>query len=337
MRLTLEPLEAREVPANFVVDTLQDVVNPNDMVTSLREAIISACQTGPGNHNISFGQAQQGGTITLDPGQNYRDLKALVNVGVSGVNVTINGSATGVTIERDANTEVQHRLITAGEGVSLNLVNLNLARGAAALGGAVSSHGDLSVQGCHFTANGATDIGGAIHFNGGTLLVGSSLFTGNASASAGGAISIGSLVHTVGIGYSTFSGNAAGSDGGAVFVLGSNTATQTVVQFTGVTMYNNEAGERGGAIHVSATNPGTGTDVVFVNTILDNNRLTNPNPQFVTKGGGIYFGKGTLTATSLTLSYNDAKKGDGIYLVVPGSTLIGTPVYINDTKEEGTI
>src|SRR5262245_51506265 len=41
-RLLFEPLEAREVPATFVVTTTADVTDPNDHKLSMREAITKA-------------------------------------------------------------------------------------------------------------------------------------------------------------------------------------------------------------------------------------------------------------------------------------------------------
>src|SRR5262249_6395438 len=61
----LEVLEDRTVPATLVVNTLQDVVNPFDGLTSLREAMARA-NAQPGADTITFAPALAGGTIDLD-------------------------------------------------------------------------------------------------------------------------------------------------------------------------------------------------------------------------------------------------------------------------------
>jgi CSLREA domain-containing protein len=331
--LRLEHLEARDVPANFTVNTLTDVVDANDGLTSLREAITAATAAGAGDHTINFAQAQQGGTITLSDAAALRDLKAVAAEGVTGINITVNGA--GVTITRAANTTVQHRPLSFGPGIHMILHNLTFTNGSVVgeVGGAIFAVGNLSLTDCTFNSNAAKH-GGAISFHGASLSVSAGTFNGNSASNGfGGAIHLGLSVASANIhNNSLFVSNTAWA-GGALAVLGRNTPNPTHVVLSSTNMMLNEATNYGGAIYVGDAD--SGALVQTENVLLSNNRVVNADPTFQTKGGGIYFGKGTLDILSLTVSNNDAKQGDGIYLKVPGTTLLGAPILINDQLVQG--
>src|SRR5437899_12921418 len=92
-RLRLEALEARLAPAVYNVTTVTDVVNPNDGVLSLREAVLAA--------NTSVGVPDTinlpAGTYTLTLTGAAEDATATGDLDLWD-DVTIQGAGTGTTI-----------------------------------------------------------------------------------------------------------------------------------------------------------------------------------------------------------------------------------------------
>src|SRR5436190_10943209 len=116
-RLRLEFLEGRDVPSNATptVDTLSDVVNANDGVTSLREALIETNNNIPDTFNtISFDSSIAGGTITLSDALGMRGLTISERTIISGP------SGSSITIQRDPETAVNYRIFDI-EGTSVQL------------------------------------------------------------------------------------------------------------------------------------------------------------------------------------------------------------------------
>ncbi|MCI0700297.1 MAG: hypothetical protein L0241_04365 [Planctomycetia bacterium] len=270
------------MPATRVVDTLQDVVDQTDNKTSLREAIQ---QLNPieGDHTITFAQNIQGGTITLDPNEGQ------LSVTTAGSNITIDGSGNFMTIQRDPYSQQQHRLFSVGLSNTLNLVNLNLLWGWAAGGGAIASNGNLIINHCWLGYNSSSDAGGAIAQLRGDLLILDSVISFN-SAVNGGGISVFTEATSTVIYNTTLEWNSAQEAGGGIEILGSDGQTAKTVILDDVGVYDNGAQEAGGGIYV---NGGTvGTDLTLQNdTFVSDNWVTNPDPMYQTKGGGIYFGR----------------------------------------------
>lgn len=327
MRLRVEQFEDRVVPATRVVTTLLDVV-ADDGVRSLREAIDQLTALGAGDHTITFDTELHGGTITLDPGRGA--LVVLAPPGVTGVNISIIGS--GVTIQRDHKAQQHHGLFFSGPGTTLALSILALKHGSAQSGGAIVAHGHLSVFGCLLSMNTAAAGGGAIDFDGQTFLLMESTVEYN-SAGSGGGISISPTATEVGIVNSTIRYNGAIHYGGGIDIYGSSRAAPTSVTILGSLISTNFAGEKGGGIHAAKVLTVSGVDLTLDSeTVISDNYVVNADPAFDTKGGGIYFGKGTIRATSVLISGNDAKSGNGMYRV-NGTTLVGMPVYITPNTE----
>ena len=87
--------------------------------------------------------------------------------------------------------------------------------------GTIANVATATVVNSTFSGNSASDRGGAIENEGGTLAVTNSTFAGNSAAGAtygGGAIFI--KGRTVTVTNSTFSGNSSGSIGGAISNFG---------------------------------------------------------------------------------------------------------------------
>jgi len=179
-------LESRQLLATFTVNTSSDVIDPNDGMVSLREAITAA------NTNEVFGDAGDvdGDVIAFDPALRGSMIKLTagelnitddVRIGRAFDDVTINGDY----ISRIFNVESAERV---------NLSGLRLLRGRAVDGGA------LRVSG------------------GGTLVLSRTFFVNNASLgddARGGAIY--NVDSQVSIGKSEFQSNRAPADGGAIY------------------------------------------------------------------------------------------------------------------------
>ncbi|MCI0700189.1 MAG: hypothetical protein L0241_03780 [Planctomycetia bacterium] len=326
--LRVEQMEDRVVPDARIVTALGDT--HIDGKLTLREAVEQLNILPAGDHTITFSQDIQGGTITLDPAAGKRDLKLTKE----NTTLTINGSENFMTISRDPNAQQQHRLFTTSANTTLNLENLGLSHGAEVLGGAIYSIGDLSVQNCTLRLNTATDAGGAIYTNGGgNLSIFDSTITQNGASKFGGGINISDGGGFVGIYNSSITQNSA-QWGGGISIFGSVTQNATPVVLDHVEVAENHAQNWGGGIYVHQA-IGAGTDLTLMNTTwIHHNWVTNPDPTEDTQGGGIYFGKGTLFAISVTIGFNEAKTGDGMYRV-NGTTLVGMPIY--EGGDQGTV
>jgi predicted outer membrane repeat protein len=307
-------MEDRVVPATRLVTHLQDAVVPNEL--SLREAVEQLNGIENESHTITFAENIQGETITLDP------TKSQLLVSGTGVSIHIDGSGSFMSIQRDPNAQQKHRLFDVQANSSLSLANLGLYWGSVEgeSGGAVRSNGGLIINNCQFEYNTATAAGGAIAAIGGSLAILDSGIYSN-SAEYGGGISIGQGVASAGIYGGFISGNGA-TRGGGIAIQGSDGQTAKTVILDRVEVTANWAQEYGGGIFVDGG--AAGTDLTLQNqTWIGTNWAVNSNdPQFDTRGGGIYFGKGTLRATSVTIAYNEANTGDGMYRK-NGTTLVG--------------
>ncbi|MGH9606155.1 MAG: Ig-like domain repeat protein [Terracidiphilus sp.] len=231
--------------ATLHVDTLADTTHgSNDCGTgagsscSLRDAIGQANTDGSGD-TIEFNSALDGGTITLT--------SALPAINVS---VTITGPGANLLTVSGAST-YQVFLVGTTSTPTVTISGLTVANGkSSGYGGAVEFQGGtLMVTNCTFSGNTASEGGGAIDV-GGTLTVSGSTFTGNAGGSGGGAIfNRSTLVVT----DSTFSGNSApgaSNGGGAIGILGAGTTTVTNNTFSGNSAIG--SGASGGAIEVDS-------------------------------------------------------------------------------------
>ncbi len=205
-----EIANATETPST-IVTTLEDVYDPYDGLTSLREAIAYA----------ATGNSETGRTVTfspelfdVDPSQErviyltnqpseYQDPfggSATQEMGA----IFVQGSVIVTTAYEAANGETAYRnLAIDGRGVTslfvkvgsgdAELRGLTLRNGSAtgenANGGAiVLRDGSLSVVDCYVVGNEAEKDGGAIYQEGGALFVVDSLFAENVAGRYGGAI-----------------------------------------------------------------------------------------------------------------------------------------------------
>lgn len=204
--LRCERLEDRTTPTVFTVDTPFDVVDPNDGLTSLREAIALAnADTDALSTAVSFSEDLKQKDIFLNQigGTTYGPtaLEITRTMGLGG---------NGNRIIR-ADGAPKFRFFSVAPGVEFSIGNAELINGVAPLGGAIYSAGTLyfggGISGCiseGSPATGGIGYGGAIYTEGGgRLTIAATTLTGNIAR-----------------------GGVAGGHGGAVFASGVNVVFQ---------------------------------------------------------------------------------------------------------------
>jgi Ricin-type beta-trefoil lectin domain len=255
-------------------------------------------------------------TVTLPAGCTYT-LAAANNATDGGTGlpvitgkVTVVGSGSTITRSAVAATPA-FRIFDVATGGSLTLSSLTLSHGLADNGtdggGAIYSHGSLSVSASHFTDNSspaATGTSGGAINSSGTLKVNLTTFSGNSGQEGGGIFSQSSATVT----QSTFTDNAASDFGGGALVSAVGTTTLTADTFVGNT------GPGGGAIDNDAT-----VDISD-STFFNNTGGVN--------GGGAVQNFGTANIMWSTLSGNSSPFGadihsDGATLSVSSSIVAG--------------
>jgi len=241
-----------------------------------------------------------GGTVTLASGCTYT-LTAANNSTDGGTGlpvitgkVTVQGS--GATITRStAPGTAAFRVFDVATAGSLTLSSLTLSNGLASNGvqggGAIYSHGTLSVSGSTFSGNSSPATtgtsGGAINSSG-TLTVTTSTFTGNTAQEGGGIFN----QKTATISGSTFTNNKATIYGGGALLNAAGTETVTGDTFTG--------------------NTGPGGGAIDNDTVLNISDSTFFNNTGGSNGGGAVENFGTTTIKQSTLSGNTSPFGADI-------------------------
>ncbi len=261
--------------------------------------------------------AAGGGTVTLPSGCAYV-LTAANNTTDGGTGlpvitgkVTIVGSKDTIRRSTVAGTPA-FRIFDVAAGGSLTLSALTLANGeadnGAQGGGAIFSHGTLSVSGSTFSGNSSPATtgtsGGAIDSSG-TLTVNTSTFTGNTAQEGAGVFN----QNVATVKNSTFTGNTATIYGGGGMVNGAGTLTVSDDTFSGNT------GPGGGALDNDATL--NVTDSTFYNNTAGAN------------GGGAIVNFGTTTITQSTLSGNTAQYGADVLNYTGFTMSIGMSIVAN--------
>jgi predicted outer membrane repeat protein len=314
------------VEHGIVVDTLDDVVDSGDGLTSLREAITLANNTAgvdniillppatPGGTNV-YEIADRSGSDMNEDGNLRGDFDITDDVNIFGQGTTstiINADPNDPDIyDLDGGNGVD-RIFHVMGGAIVNLSNMELVNGNADDGGALLSEGDVTIHKLSFRNNDASFTGGAIS-SAGTLDISDSQFLNNNTSSIGGAIY--QYQDTVTVSRSTFTDNTSGGRGGAVYI--DKLATFNVSQ----SLFNdNTSGTRGGAIF----NFG---DTFSTNTTFSGNHSNSL--------GGAIFNAGDLQVQNNTITQNTASTtGGGISSQsvegsTPTVTLVNTIVAEN--------
>ncbi|MEX2308964.1 MAG: choice-of-anchor Q domain-containing protein [Pirellulales bacterium] len=311
-RLSFEPLEERRLLATITVNTLIDVNNGSDGLTTLREAIAAAMP----NDTIDFAVT---GTINLmSIGSGHLTVnKSLTIQGPGADLLTIKAYDPDVDGTKDSDG---FRAFHVSDGNSGNLINVTISAltvtggdpeldpGAEAqehtFGGAIRSHENLTVVDCvvtdSFTVNGGgigngPQVGSSGPFNG-TLTVIDSLISGSSA-----------------------------NDGGGLFTQRGN------MEVIRTTVEDNFASNAGGGIF------NLNGDVTITDSTISGNESLNPEKDFSGKGGGVASFYGDLTVNGSTISGNHAAYlGGGIFFNNTGNlTVANSTISGNSADEKG--
>jgi len=308
-RLRCEPLESRRLLAVVTVDTNQDVVDLDDGVTSLREAIFATNLVADADE-IQFDFGHDGPeTIVLTMGE-LVIADSLTIAGLGAELLTVDASGNDPTPEENNgdgsrvfnidNSDVFTRIDVELHGLTLTGGDVSVS------GGAVQSLENLTVTSSKILRNSVASSGGAIASTGSLEIIGSTI-TGNSAVALGGGVS--ARRGTMTIINTTISDNWAGRGGGGISANagGERTIIDSVIS-------RNSAGNEGGGIAARS-----GTTTITGSIISDNSAGTY--------GGGIYARAETTIVTDSTISENEANKGGGIWsnreLTVAASTITG--------------
>jgi predicted outer membrane repeat protein len=303
-RLQLEALECRQVLSNIPVTTFADVVDPNDNVTSLREAIAEAAANSEADTiDVPAGtyQLESGiGELAID------DLYA----------VTIQSTGGPATIDALGGSRVFS--VAAGNNVSLD--GLTITGGLIAdSGGGIINRGVLSIHNSTIQGNRASGSGGGLA-NAGlgevdlvnvTVLENRAGINGGGIANAGIFGDQGSMVITGG----TFRNNLADANGGAIDNTGEMMISES--QFEA-----NNALYAGGAI-------GNGGKLTLQDTeFIDNTSIANGGAIFSLDIGAPF--PGELYIANATFLNNASEAGYGGAISTWGTSKISGSTFLEN-------
>ena len=261
-----------------------------------------------------------------------------------------------LTLEGSANTVIDgnaSKIMEVTADATVVLTNLSFTNGNAALVGAISNEGKLTISNSNFYSNKATGNSGTIITNKNKLNINNSKFYQN---SAGKGVvnnqnnallvidnsefynnNMTSFSNSYGIVYTT-SANATISNtvfrnnavkyGGAIYATKSSDATIGIVNIINSTFESNNANTgQGGALFVS------GGECIIKESMFINNKA-NPGKFSGGQGGAIYTSlNGNVSVTDSVFKNNQAKLGAALYLNGGSNSTISYSVLLNNTAE----
>ncbi|WP_400244129.1 Ig-like domain repeat protein [Methanobrevibacter smithii] len=261
-----------------------------------------------------------------------------------------------LTLEGSANTVIDgnaSKIMEVTADATVVLTNLSFTNGNAALVGAISNEGKLTISNSNFYSNKATGNSGTIITNKNKLNINNSKFYQN---SAGKGVvnnqnnallvidnsefynnNMTSFSNSYGIVYTT-SANATISNtvfrnnavkyGGAIWATKSSDATIGIVNIINSTFEGNSANTgQGGALFVS------GGECIIKESMFINNKA-NPGKFSGGQGGAIYTSlNGNVSVTDSVFKNNQAKLGAALYLNGGSNSTISYSVLLNNTAE----
>jgi len=261
-----------------------------------------------------------------------------------------------LTLEGSANTVIDgnaSKIMEVTADATVVLTNLSFTNGNAALVGAISNEGKLTISNSNFYSNKATGNSGTIITNKNKLNINNSKFYQN---SAGKGVvnnqndallvidnsefynnDMTSFSNSYGIVYTT-SANATISNtvfrnnavkyGGAIWATKSSDATIGIVNIINSTFESNSANTgQGGALFVS------GGECIIKESMFINNKA-NPGKFTGGQGGAIYTSlNGNVSVTDSVFKNNQAKLGAALYLNGGSNSTISYSVLLNNVAE----
>ncbi len=370
--LRLEALEQRHLLTATVVEvtTTQDVIDPNDGLVSLREAVLEA-NASPNDYQIVLPAGTY--TLTIQGANEDAALTGDLDILNSGSVTIVGAGADTTTIDAsglfDAGLGYGDRIFDVQTSAALDLTGLTLTGGSAptastssgASGGAIrNAGGQLTVIDCTLSNNDAPLGLGGVIYNLGQLTVTGSTFSGNTAHSAGSAVYTNSS-QSSSIGSSEFLGNSTtvGSgapiyqDGGQLSITGcsvSGTDGDGIANYYGqLTIVDSDVtGNSGSGLH-----NGGGGVLTVVDSLISENAAsgifndmssqlevvgcTISNNTGGAYGGGIYT-TGPTTITASTITGNTARAGGGIAAnneFLPGNVVSIVNSVISDNVATG--
>ncbi|MEO1401710.1 MAG: Ig-like domain-containing protein [Cyanobacteria bacterium J06635_1] len=330
--------------STITVDTLTDVTNATDGLTSLREALASAVS----GDVITFDSSLSGGTITL--GGTELDVTTsltldgdLNNDGTPDIIIDANNSSRVLDVT-DGNNGVDQSVIidgliitggnSTGNGggisnretllVSNSTITGNAAGDASIEGGAgiYNNGATLTLENSTISSNTAFGYGGGIrNRNSAVLIVNNSIISDNTSSNTTNTFYRGGGIHTrdstTFINNSTISGNAARLGGGIQ-------STDNELTITNSTISGNSSTSSGGGIY--------GRDTGFLK--VSNSTISGNSSG--SDGGGIktISAAHSSTITNSTIANNTSVGGgDGISATNSSTVTLANTIIANGTSE----
>ncbi|MGH7222414.1 MAG: beta strand repeat-containing protein [Gemmataceae bacterium] len=357
VRLQLEHLEDRVVPAVIDVTTLADGVGAGTLRSAIAQANTNDANgditntinlTVAGNYNV--GQSGLGGLAIFTNATATQSGLSLTIQNTSGGNVAISGDNTNRIFDINPNDIIQTNPNVALGAVTINGVTIEngLASDAAnadgpnASGGGIRDQGpvDLTLNNDTLTNNSATADGGGVSMENLTsthwaLMLNNTTVTNNHAGDAGGGVEEDGT-GLVSITNSTIADNTTLNQGAGIWLdaIGTGTATLNV---TNSIVSGNTAGMVGGGIGQAGSSTVTITGSTIANNFTvgfgggfgDQNNLGTlvvSNSLFLnnsagTNGGGIQEGGPSTTITNSEIKGNAA----GINGAMPIGTAGGAP------------
>ena len=256
---------------SLVVDTVLDLTDGTDGVTSLREALAFAdSRTVPSTITfdpIVFGETSQ--TITLTQGQLTLNGGANISIAGPGANLlTVSGNnASGVFDVEGGSVSLSGMTVTGGRDVdgggvynnggNVSLTNVVVTNNAANQGGGAFNQtgGTISLTDTTFSNNSGATGGGLFNNSGGTMTLTNCTVNGNTAPDSGGGL-YNNASGTMTLTNCTISGNTAGVTGGGLYISPGATATLT----NSIVAGGNAAGDIRGALNSASANNLIGSD-----------------------------------------------------------------------------
>ena len=188
---------------SVVVTTASDVVDPNDGLVSLREAV-SLAGTSGNSSRITFDASLRGATITLSGDKITLERAVIIDASELW---DVANARPGITVDGDKKSYL-FEIYNVGD---VKFVGLEFTGGSnSGWGGAFNATSvSLTIDQCWFTENYASGPGGAINAGGCDITILNSVFRGNSTSYQGGAIYLAASNRSVYIANSLFAENSA--------------------------------------------------------------------------------------------------------------------------------